>query len=88
MLEMERYQDVYETASGSYVDQGFHVTTWIMQTPTKQLSWKDKFRWIKQILVHGSLWSDGVVLTDEAADNLANYIKDHLKEAVTKPDLK
>lgn len=47
------------------------------------MSWKEKFRWIKQILIHGNLWSDNIVLSDQKVSELVKYIEKNIKFMLT-----
>lgn len=71
-LEIERYK--YDN-----VDKGFNLTIWVREGHQRIMNWKERFRWIKHILIHGHLWADTVIITDEKAKNLCKFVQEQLK---------
>lgn len=70
LLEIERY---YYTE----YDKGFQITTWNLGISTKKLSYLERLRWIWQILIRGTLWTDYVMISDDKAKKLARFIDEH-----------
>ena len=70
-LEIERFN------YGKH-DRGFNISSWILQRNSTKLPWRQRFRWIIQILTTGELWSDNIVLSDKNAIKLSDYIKNSL----------
>lgn len=71
-LEIERYCDT------PVYDEGFYVTIWSYGRNSNILGWKERFRWIWKIFRTGSPWADSVILNNEQAKQIINYINQHL----------
>ncbi len=62
-------------------DNWFYLSMWFRGGQTKKLDWKNKLRWIWNILTKGNLWTDHLVISKENADKLSKF----LQTTVTKP---
>jgi len=71
MLQAERYnEDVY--------DKGFNFAIWYYGIYGK-LSFMERVRWSWKLFTTGTLWADSVIITDEKALELVNFITSELK---------
>ena len=71
LLEVQRYDYNEE-------DEGFYVSMWKFQTWREKLTWKERLRWCWNLITKGNLWADNIILTNEKAKEVANYINKHL----------
>lgn len=83
LLELERY--VEESPS----DRGFQIAFWDYgQWGRAPMSWKQRIRWCWNVLKTGCPWSDMVMINDEKALEISNFILKNIKPKVTKPEEK
>ena len=75
MLQAERY---YEDK----VDKGFNFAIWYYGI-RGTLTLKERLRWCWKLLTTGNIWADSVIITDEKALELADFIKTELKNENT-----
>lgn len=40
-----------------------------------KLCWRERFRWIKEILLTGNIWTDNVVLEEKDVKELSKFLK-------------
>ncbi len=62
-------------------EKWFYLSMWYRGYKTKKMDWRNRLRWIWQILTKGNLWSDHMILSRENADKLSKF----LQTTVTKP---
>ena len=76
LLELQRYE--YDKH-----DQGFYVAMWKHQNCSPKMHWALRLRWCWTLLTKGRLLADNIILTNEKAKEMANYITRYLpKEQV------
>ena len=62
-------------------DKGFYVSIFMRGIyGAVPLRWGRRFRWIWEILIHGNIWNDFVVLNDEKAKELKEFLDEKLKQ--------
>lgn len=59
-------------------EETFNLTFWSCGRNDQTLSWRERWRWIWNILRTGSPWSDGIIIDNEQAKEIVNYINKHL----------
>jgi hypothetical protein len=79
MFELQRYKD--EICNG-HIDEGFNLTFWSLGRSSKKLCWKERWRWIWNILRTGNPWADGIIINNEQAKRIVEYINKHLTTIV------
>lgn len=75
MFEIERYEDHWGDGN---IEKGFNLATWERGRGGKTLCWRERWRWIWNILRTGKLWADDVIINDEQAKEIADYINKYL----------
>jgi hypothetical protein len=75
MLEVEKYED-------DDTENGFNFSIWNLSCPTKKLSFKEKIRWILHIIFKGELWSDSIIVTEENAKSISEFINTNIEKKV------
>jgi hypothetical protein len=73
LFEIQRYIDKW----GEYEEKGFNLSYWNMGRDNI-LCWKDRLKWIWRIFQTGNPFSDGVMINDKQAKEIADYINKHL----------
>ena len=73
MLQTERYYINKE-------DNGFNISAWHYGHNGNIRRWKERIRWCWRILKTGNPWADSIVLTDDRASELSNFIKTELNK--------
>ena len=71
-VEMLRYNYVKTN------DRGFYISFWKLGPYTYPMKFKEKLRWCWSIWRTGKPFSDGVIISDEKAKELASYINNEL----------
>ena len=74
-FEIERYEENY---GDGHVEKGFNLVTWERGRDGKILCWRERWRWIWNILRTGQLWADDIIIDDKQAKQIADYINKHL----------
>jgi hypothetical protein len=74
-VEIQRYD--YSQPEDVYEDEGFYIAMWLQHFNYK-LTWSERFRWILNIIRTGVPWADSVLLTNDQAKQLKQYIEQHL----------
>jgi hypothetical protein len=59
-------------------DNEFNLTFWHYSRQDTILGWRERLRWIWRIFRTGNPWSDGIIISDEQAKTIVNYINKHL----------
>ena len=72
VLEIERYE--YDK-----FDKGFNITCWHYGHDGNIRGFKERLRWCWHILKTGKPWADSIIVTDEKAKEIANFITSKLK---------
>ena len=75
LFECERF--IYEYSNGE-CDKGFNLSFWICGRRNNILGWKERWRWIWNILKTGKPWSDGIIINDEQSVEIIKFFKKHL----------
>lgn len=75
MLEIERYEDRW---GDSNVEKGFNFSVWKRGRNAKTLCWKERLRWIWNILSTGKLWADDIIINDVQAKEIVKYINKYI----------
>lgn len=70
-LEIERFY--YDE-----VDQGFNLSIWKLGSFNGKLRWRERLRWIWNILKTGNLWADQVIISNDQARDLASFMMSNL----------
>ncbi len=60
-------------------DNWFNLSMWYRGGQTRKMDWRNRLRWIWQILTKGSLWTDNIILNKEKAQRLSGFL---LNEAI------
>lgn len=74
-VEIQRYN--FSTPVDAYQDEGFYIALWLQHFNYK-LCWRERFRWIWNIFRTGVPWADNVLITNDQAKQLKQYIEQHL----------
>jgi len=77
MLELQRY-DYGAMKDTDKVDDGFYVSVWAYQGNINELPWKERIRWCWRLLTKGNLWADNIILTNQKAKEVSQYITQYL----------
>jgi hypothetical protein len=72
ILEVRRYDYCDEG------DKGFYFTHWNYGRVNHPMGWKERIRWCWRILHTGDPWADSIVVSDENAIKISEYIKTNL----------
>lgn len=75
MFEIERFEDHWGDGKSEI---GFNLVIWERGRDGKILCWRERFRWIWNILRTGKLWADDVIINDKQAKEIADYINKYL----------
>lgn len=75
MFEIERYEDRREDDK---TETGFNLVTWERGRDGKILCWRERWRWIWNIIRTGQLWADDIIINDNQAKEIVEYINKHL----------
>lgn len=82
MLEAERYD--YKDG-----DEGFNIAVWERGRDGKQIyGLKEKFRWCWNILKNGRIWADDIIVNNQDARKLAEFILQNLPKEETNEETK
>lgn len=76
LFELERFVDNW---TGGH-DEGFNLTFWNCGYNNNILCWRERWNWIWNIIRTGKPWSDGVIINNEQAKEIVNYINKHLSK--------
>jgi hypothetical protein len=71
LFEIQRFK--YEDR-----DEGFYVSLWSPQEWRTRLTWKERLRWCWNLIKNGTLWADNIILTNEKAKEVVDYVNKHL----------
>jgi hypothetical protein len=63
-----------------------HVSFWALGGYKTKLDWKERWRWIWNIIKTGSPWTDQIILNSTAAEELCTDLRRMLDEAKVKKD--
>ena len=75
VFEVERFVD--DWTDGGH-DEGFNLTFWNYGRNDNTLCWRERLRWIWNIFCTGKPWADGIIIENEQAKEITNYINKHL----------
>lgn len=75
IFELQRYKDHWGDGK---IDEGFNLTFWSLGRSSNKLCWRERWRWIWNILRTGNPWADGIIINDKQAKEIADYINKHL----------
>ena len=67
MFQIERY---YEDKR----DNGFNLAIWHYGHNGNIRRWKERLRWCWRILKTGNPWADSIIITNEKAKEISNFI--------------
>ena len=73
-FELQRYS--YENEHPA--DQGFNLTVWTYGRVSEKLCWRERIRWAWNIIKTGCPWADGVMIDNNQAKEMVEYINQHL----------
>lgn len=59
-------------------DKGFYLSFWTYARKAEKLCWKERIRWIWNIIKTGNPWSDSIIINNEQAKEITEYINKHL----------
>lgn len=59
-------------------DDSFCIALWSRGRQGEILSWRDRIRWIWNIIRTGNPWSDSIIINKTKAKEIINYINKHL----------
>jgi hypothetical protein len=74
MLEVERY--VWKWKEGE--EDGFNFACWEMGHRGGSMRWKERIRWCWHLLTKGTLWADSIMITNEGARRVSEFIQQHI----------
>ena len=79
-LTCDCYSHVLEVQYYDYApeDRGFYVSIWKHQCTTEKLSWGQRLRWCWILLTAGNLLGDNIILSNEKAQQIVDYINKNL----------
>jgi hypothetical protein len=61
-------------------DVGFNLTFWSYGRSGEILGWKERFRWIWNIIRTGKPWTDGISINNDQAKEIIEHINKHLSK--------
>jgi hypothetical protein len=70
LLEAQKYE--YDDN-----DKGFYFSIW-KRNRSQPMTFLERIRWCWRILRHGDPWADSIVVSDENAVKISEYIKTNL----------
>lgn len=75
MLEVEHYVWEWKMQDGSTKNEdGFNFACWEMGHRGGSMRWKERIRWCWQLLTKGTLWADSIMITNEGARRVSEFI--------------
>jgi len=74
ILELQRFE--YEEK-----EQGFYVAMWTPQDWSSRMGWRERLRWCWHLLTKGRLLADNIILTNEQARSMAEYVGKYLPKS-------
>ncbi len=75
IFELQRYKDTW---ADGHVNEGFNLTFWSLGRSSNKLCWRERLRWIWNIIRTGNPWADGIIINNEQAKHIVNYINKYL----------
>jgi hypothetical protein len=60
--------------------EGFDLTFWNLGRTNDTLCWRERFRWVWNIFRTGQPWADGIIISNEQAKEISEYINKHLQK--------
>lgn len=58
--------------------EGFNLTFWRYIRQDVILNWHERLRWMWRIFRTGNPWTDGIMISNEQAKTIVDYINKHL----------
>jgi len=65
-------------------NKSFEVSVWQTMGSHRPLCWRERIRWCWNIIKTGNPWSDMVIINDDKAKELANFITTQIKQKKSK----
>ena len=76
-FEIERFYDDWD--NGPH-EEGFNLAFWSLGRRNEILCWRERWRWIWNIIRTGNPWSDGIIVSNGQAKEISEYINKHLQK--------
>jgi len=77
LLEICREKEIID---GKVSHKNFNLSMWEWGTGNRPLSFRERIRWCWNILRTGSPWADHIILSDDKAKKLAQFILTEVKK--------
>ena len=75
-LELVYIEDKYD---GDNSVKKFELSAWQLMNSDRPLCWRQKIRWIWRILRTGMPWTDMMIISDDKAKEIVEFINKHTK---------
>jgi hypothetical protein len=60
--------------------ENFDLSIWNRGMSSRPLCWKERLRWCWRILRTGDPWADSIIVSDENAMKISNYINKYINK--------
>jgi hypothetical protein len=73
-LELVRLEETYDKGP---TFKSFELSVWQLANHVRPMGWRERFRWVWRILRTGNPWTDMIILSDDKAKEIAQFITKH-----------